>query len=83
MSRDSEILASDLLTAIGHALYGAQFHRAMSAALDVNPRQLRRWLDGEYTPPAGVCADLAAICAERREALATLAKAASEVAKGG
>ena len=73
----------DLLTAIGRALYGDQFHRAMSAALDVNPRQLRRWIDGEYVPPAGVWADLAAICAERREVLATLTKAASESAKGG
>ena len=71
----------DLLAAIGRALYGDQFHRAMSAALDVNPRQLRRWLDGEYTPPAGVWADLAALCVSRRVTLAGLADAAGRAAR--
>ena len=72
--------ATDLLTAIGSALYGTQFQRALADDLGVSDRQVRRWLAGQFDPPAGAWRDLAALCKKRRYTLAELAKAAGEAA---
>lgn len=77
------MIPSELLETIATALYGRQFQIALAENLGVSDRQVRRWLAGQFNPPAGVWRDLAAICTIRRAALAEMAKDAHEAAKGG
>lgn len=51
--------SGELLRAIGEALYGEDWRRAMLDMLGVGERPFRRWLAGEE-PPAGVWNDLLA-----------------------
>ena len=72
---------AELLAEIATALYGAQFQRALAIDLNVSDRQVRRWLAGQFDPPAGVWRDLVRICLNRRAALAEMAKDAHQAAK--
>lgn len=56
---------ADLLRAVGVALYGEQWQNDLGRDLDVNARQIRRWLAGQYDPPPGVWAALSTICEKR------------------
>lgn len=72
---------SDLLRAAGEALYGEQWQAPLAEGLGINRRTIRRWLDGDNEPPAGVWAALAAICHDRRETLAEIGTALGEAAR--
>lgn len=57
------------LAAIGQALYGPVWQKALSDALDVSDRTMRRWLKGEFIIPDGVWDELTAICQTRGAAI--------------
>lgn len=57
------------LAAIGQALYGPVWQKALSGALDVSDRTMRRWLKGEFIIPDGVWGELTAICMRRAKAI--------------
>lgn len=60
-----------LLAAIGEALYGPSWKMELAAALRVDDRSLRRWLQtGEV--PLGVWRDLVVLLAARREVIGSL-----------
>ena len=56
---------AELLRNSGEALYGPQWQPQLSDALGVNQRQIRRWLSGQYDPPAGVWRELEQLCRQR------------------
>lgn len=39
---------TQMLAAIGIALYGERWHRPLATALGIHARQIRRWMSGEY-----------------------------------
>ena len=47
-----------LLTQIGTALFGTEFHPQLAAALGVDARAVRRWCAGTAAVPPGVAAEL-------------------------
>lgn len=58
-----------LLRDAGRALYGELWQVALSRALGVNDRTLRRWAAGQVEIPPTVAGELAKLCAERAEGL--------------
>lgn len=60
---------SSLLADAGRALFGERWQSELARSLDVNDRQVRRWVAGEYDPPAGVYTDLLRLVLERMDAL--------------
>lgn len=62
----------ELLIRTGEALYGPRFQSDLARALSVNDRTMRRWIVGEFEPPAGIKAELAALVAARKDELAAL-----------
>jgi len=69
----------DRLIAIGTALHGERWQSATARDLDVDKRQVHRWVSGEYAVPDGVVADLITIAKSRRGDIdAALAKARGE-----
>lgn len=63
---------AELLRAVGVALYGEQWQNELGRDLDVNPRQIRRWLAGQYDPKPGVWAELSVICEKRASDIGAL-----------
>jgi hypothetical protein len=62
--------SSELLLAIGPALFGAQWKRGLSRALNVNERTVNRWVAADPVEPrADIWPGLLAIMKERREQL--------------
>jgi transposase-like protein len=57
----------DKLRLLGEALHGPRWQNAVARDLDVNPRQVHRWVSGEYEPHEGHVADLIRL-AQRRSA---------------
>ena len=53
------------LRLLGEALYGPRWQNAVARDLDINSRQVHRWVSGEYEPHEGHIADLIAIAKER------------------
>lgn len=54
------------LAAVGAALYGPAYQGALSEALGVSTRTMRRWInDGDYSIPEGVWPDLAKLCQDQ------------------
>lgn len=39
---------TDMLAAIGIALYGERWQRPLAKALGIHDRQVRRWMSGQY-----------------------------------
>lgn len=62
-------MTSTLLADTGRALFGERWQSELARSLDVNDRQVRRWVAGEYDPPAGVYTDLLRLVIERMGAL--------------
>lgn len=57
--------ASQLLTQAAAALFGdGAPTEGLARALGVDPRTLRRWLNGDAAPPPGVWADVNHLCLE-------------------
>ena len=54
------------LRLLGEALHGSRWQNAVSRDLGVNPRQVHRWVSGEYEPSNGHIADLVAIAKVRQ-----------------
>lgn len=61
------------LESVAIALFGQQWQTPLSRALDVNIRTVQRWAAGENPPPVSIWADLADLCAARRDELGRLA----------
>lgn len=53
------------LIAIGQALYGNQWYKALADDLSVNVRTMRRWAANEFDIPEGVWPELADLCWKR------------------
>ena len=66
--------STDQFRIVGEALFGPAWQRELGRRLNVNERQIRRWASGEYEPPPGVWADIAAMCVEQSEKLAAMAE---------
>ena len=60
---------SRLLRDTGEALYGPHWQTAMSSAIGVSDRTIRRWVAGDEDLPPGVAMDLWRLCEERMLAL--------------
>lgn len=60
------MIAPDLLTAIGEALYGSPWQSKMAAALGRDARTIRRWLEGTRHPGEGDCVRLLHLAQDRR-----------------
>lgn len=56
----------DKLRVLGEALHGPRWQNAVARDLDINPRQVHRWVSGEYEPHEGHIADLIAIAKSRQ-----------------
>jgi len=50
---------------VGALLYGPQWRGALSEALNVSPRTMRRWQLGEFNMPDGVWSDIADACEQQ------------------
>ena len=61
----ASIKAAELLAEVGCALYGRDFTLALSQALGVSDRTVRRWLAGEHEPQPGVWRDCLELLRER------------------
>ena len=48
----------DRLATLGVALYGPLWQRAVARALEVDARQVQRWVAGKYEIPEGAVNDL-------------------------
>lgn len=55
----------DKLRTLGEALHGPRWQNAVARDLGINPRQVHRWVSGEYEPNEGHIADLIAIARKR------------------
>ena len=67
------------LVKIGEALYGPSWRIALSHALEVAERTVRRWAKDESRIPDGVTADLAKLCEKKA---VELDKIAAELRNG-
>lgn len=63
----------DDLATYGQALYGAHWAAPLAKALNVNERNLRRWLAGTADPPPGIIDDLRALVRQKISELEALA----------
>lgn len=59
----------DLIIAIGEALWGAQWQRDMSRALDVHPDTVQDWRQGRYSPRPPIWLELRALVQSRQDVL--------------
>lgn len=59
---------SAMLASAGAALYGPRWRKPLAAALDVDERQIRRWLAnrGRLSPEHGIFADILSLLSERQ-----------------
>jgi hypothetical protein len=73
--------SSELLLAIGPALFGAQWKRGLSRALGLNERTINRWVAEPIEPRPGVWNDLLSIMRERQETLGELITAVEKHAR--
>lgn len=71
-------LTPTALTDVGRALYGPTWQKALSDALSVSDRTMRRWTAGTYTIPETIGGDIAKLCRKRSVALAVWAHKLSE-----
>lgn len=58
-----------LLAQVGEALYGDTWQSALSRALDVEPRAVRRWVSNQNVIPPGVWAQVRELIHKRRGGL--------------
>ena len=54
------------LRTLAMALHGPRWQNAIARDLGINPRQVHRWVSGEYEPHEGHIGDLVAIAKERK-----------------
>lgn len=57
------------LRIVAEALHGARWQNAVARDLKINPRQVHRWVTGEYSPHEGHVSDLIAVATERRDVI--------------
>jgi hypothetical protein len=62
----------ELLTQVGHALFGERWKADIERALNIRPGRADDWSKGHGEPPPGVWLELARIISDRRKALPTL-----------
>lgn len=68
------MMTTELLRQIGEALYGAHFWSAtLAEALDVSPRNMRRFANGTKEIPPGLAVPIRVLIAERQRLLVELA----------
>ena len=48
----------DKIRILGEALHGPRWQNAVARDLSINPRQVHRWVSGEYAPHEGHIADM-------------------------
>ena len=53
------------LRLLGEALHGPRWQNAVARDLGINPRQVHRWVSGQYEPHEGRIANLIAIAKKR------------------
>lgn len=65
----AKVTPTDMLAAIGIALYGERWHRPLATALGIHARQIRRWITGEYelSPDHELFANALALLRTRRD----------------
>jgi DNA-binding XRE family transcriptional regulator len=63
------------LIQVGEALYGPRFQRELAEALGVNERTMRRWVAGDFEPPASIEGELNALVRARIKRLTALLRA--------
>jgi transposase-like protein len=56
----------DKLRLLGEALHGPRWQNAVARDLGVNPRQVHRWVSGQYEPHESHIADLIALAKDRK-----------------
>jgi hypothetical protein len=62
----------DNLIKIGEALYGPRYQRDLAEALGVNERTMRRWIAGDFEPPATLLPELKALLRDRAKRIKAL-----------
>jgi len=62
------------LIQVGEALYGPRFQRELAEALSVNERTMRRWVAGDFEPPASLQADIVRLLRDRRDIINALVR---------
>jgi hypothetical protein len=70
--------APELIRAIGEALGGRNWQPELAEILEVNRRTIRRWLNAEDEPRAGVWTELLALMQERQSELTDLIRAVEQ-----
>lgn len=60
----------DKLSMLGEALHGPRWQNAVARDLGINPRQVHRWVSGQYEPHDGHIADLIVLAKARKAHLA-------------
>lgn len=55
----------DKLCMLGKALYGPRWQNATAIILDIDKRQVHRWVSEEYDPPDVVISDLIRVARKR------------------
>ena len=66
-------MTPELLEQVGIALYGSTWIYALGAALETNPRTVRRWRAGTSPIPSGISKELFEFCEQRIAVLEDLA----------
>jgi len=56
----------DRIRLLGEALHGPRWQNAVARDLGIDPRQVHRWVSGQYEPRDGHIADLIDIAKERK-----------------
>lgn len=54
------------LRTLAMALHGPRWQNATARDLGINPRQVHRWVSGEYEPHEGHISDLISLAMERK-----------------
>ena len=68
----------DRLTLLAEAIFGPRWQNATARALDVNTRQVHRWVSGEYQPSDEVIRRMIRIAQQKRAEIDEAIRAASE-----
>lgn len=54
----------ELLRSVGVARFGPEWQKPLSEALNISPRTMRRWMNGEFEIPEGIFTELVQLVEE-------------------